>query len=477
MDMLFSPDGDLYIIEYGRKWFARNSDARLLRIQFNGGNRPPVPELELAHKIGAAPFQLVANAEGSIDYDGDELSYRWLIDDAEVGTGPLLEETIEIDGEYYLTLEVTDVVGNTATKQAELLVGNSVPEVAVALSGNRTFFFPGETVNYDVQVTDVEDGTIDPSAITVSLDYLEGEDLVEIERGHQVAGESTAFAIGKSLIGELDCGGCHMEQEKSIGPSYQAVADRYRRDQDGAEYLAGKIISGGGGVWGEQAMSAHPELSEGDAKQMAEYILSLAGPAPDAESRPAKGSLVLDQHKPGIPGRYYLQASYTDQGGGDGLPRLTTREVVVLRQPVIPAHKFTKGKKVMAYHVEAKDNPLSDEDTDVLVASGGGWASYGAVDLTGIRTINAGVALVPNITSGGIIEVLSGDPRKGQVIGTAEVKQKLSNYGLNTYPISLSGAKDGVQEIYFRFKADSDAAEAVLGAISTFEFVRDQATK
>ncbi|MEM6769592.1 MAG: ThuA domain-containing protein, partial [Bacteroidota bacterium] len=477
MDMLFSPDGDLYIIEYGRKWFSRNSDARLLRIQYNSGNRPPVPAMEVAHKIGATPFALVGNATESIDYDGDELSFRWLLDDQEIGADAQLEHTIEIDGEYRLTLAVTDAAGNTASQEVELLVGNSVPEVEVALSGNRSFFFPGEKISYDVKVSDLEDGTIDPQAITVSLDYLEGEDLIEIERGHQVAGQSTAFAIGKSLIGELDCGGCHVEQEESIGPRYQAIADRYRPDVDAVDYLSGKIISGGGGVWGEQAMSAHPDLSEGDAKQMAEYILSLAGPAPDAESRPVKGQLVLDQHKPGIPGRYYLQASYTDKGGGDGLPRLTTREVVVLRPPVLAAHKFTKGQKVMAYHVEAEDNPMSDEDADVLVASGGGWVSYGAIDLTDIRTIKAGIALVPSMTSGGTVEVLSGNPRSGQVIGSAEVKQKISNYGLNTYTINLPEAKDGMQEIYFRFKADSDAAEAVLGAVAFFEFVRGQATK
>lgn len=477
MDMLFSPDGDLYIIEYGRKWFSRNNNARLMRIRFNSGNRPPVPVMEVANKIGAAPFELIADASGSIDYDGDDLSYLWTLNSEEIGNKATLAYSVDIEGEYLLEVTVTDAEGNSTVQSAELLVGNSVPEVEVVLSGNRTFFFPDEEVSYDVKVSDAEDGTIDPEAITVSVDYLEGEDLVEIERGHQVAGKSTAFAIGKSLIGELDCGGCHMEQEKSIGPSYQAVADRYRKDPDGADYLTGKIISGGGGVWGEQAMSAHPDLSEGDAKQMAEYILSLAGPAPGATSWPIKGNLVLDKHKPGIPGRYYLQASYTDQGGGEGLPRLTTREVVVLRQPVVAAHKFTKGKKVMAYHVEAKDNPMSDEDADVLVVSGGGWVSYGEVDLTGIRTINADVAIVPNVTSGGTIEVLSGDPRKGQIIGSAVVKQKLSNYGINTYSISLPDAVDGVQEVYFRFNADSDAAESVLGAITTFEFIRSKAKK
>jgi cytochrome c len=477
MDMLFGPDGDLYVLEYGRKWFSRNSDARLLRIRYNAGNRAPVADMEIANWVGATPFQLTADGSASLDYDGDDLSYAWFLGDENIGESAKLDYTVATDGQYTLTLMVTDTEGNESSKESSLIVGNSVPEVSLALNGNRSFYFSGDQLAYDVSVTDVEDGTVDPNAITVSLDYLEGEDLVEVERGHQVAGEGTASAIGKSMIGELDCGSCHVVNEKSVGPSYQDIADRYRKDPKATDYLAGKIVSGGGGVWGEQAMSAHPELSEGDAKQIADYILSLAGPAPDAKSRPAKGSLMLDQHKKGIPGRYYLQASYTDKGAGDGLPRLTTKEVVILRSPVVAAHKFAKGNKVMAYHVDAEDNPLSDEDADVLVASGAGWAGYGEVDLTGIRTINAEVALVPNITSGGIIEVVSGHPNTGKVIGQTEVKQKLANYGSNTYSIPLPDAEDGMQEIFFRFKADSDAAEAVLGAITSFEFVRGGPTK
>jgi cytochrome c len=481
MDMLFGPDGSLYIIEYGRKWFSKNNDARLLRIRYNGGNRPPVPSMELVADIGAAPFTLRVDAEESLDYDGDPLTYTWTLNGEVVGEGPDLEHTIAERGSHNLELVVDDGQGHTVRQTQTILVGNSVPDVQVALDGNRSFFFPGRELNYEVQVSDTEDGKlnqgIDPRAVTVSIDYLEGEDLVQIERGHQVAGQNTAFAIGRELIAAADCAGCHMEQEASIGPSYQAVAERYRRDPQATDYLAGKIISGGAGVWGEQNMSAHPDLPEGDAKQMADYILSLAGPPPNAESRPAKGRIALDRHREGIPGRYYVQASYTDQGAEGNLPRLTTTDVVVLRSPKVPAHKYTDGQRVMAYHVEAKDNPLSDEDADVLVATNDSWVGYGAVDLTGIRAIRSTVMLVPNITSGGTIEVISGDPRNGQVIGQASVSQGISTYGLNELTIPVEATGVGEQPLFFRFAADSKSPEAVMGAIGEFEFLPRQPTK
>ncbi|WP_187270947.1 ThuA domain-containing protein [Neolewinella aurantiaca] len=477
MDMMFSPDGDLYIIEYGRKWFSRNNDARLLRIRFNAGNRRPVPELEIAETIGTAPFQLRADASASLDYDGDDLSYTWLLDGKKIGSEAELNYEVPANGEYTLTMVVQDEEGNESKLEKPLIVGNSIPKLAIEIAGNSSFFWPGDRLDYNVEVSDLEDGTIDPAAITVSLDYLEGEDLVQIEQGHQVAGQGTANAIGKSLIDDSDCASCHAVNESSIGPSYQSVADRYRKDKDAVKYLSGKIIAGGGGVWGEQSMAAHPDLSEGDAAQMAEYILSLAGPAPNAESRPAKGIVALDKHKEGTPGRYYLQASYTDQGGPDGLPRLTTKKVVVLRAPVLAADKFTEGKKVMAYHVDGKDNPMGDEEMDLLVANGGGWASYGAVDLTGIEAIKAKVALVPQMTAGGTIKVRSGHPVTGKVVAEATIKQGVSTYGVNDVILPVSGAGVGSKPLYFTFSADSDAPDAVMGAILTIEFMRTELSR
>ena len=481
MDMLFGPDGSLYVLEYGRKWFSQNSDARLLRIRYNGGNRPPVAEIDLVADIGASPFLLEADASGSYDHDGDELAVTWLLDDEEIGRGEQLSYEVSQRGTFDLVALIDDGQQNAVRASRQIIVGNSVPEVKVAVSGNRSFYFAGEDLEYEVAVVDAEDGTlrsgIDERAVTVSMDYLEGEDLVEIARGHQVAGENTANAIGEELIAGSDCGGCHMKQEASIGPSYQAVADRYRMDVNATEYLSGKIIAGGHGVWGEQNMSAHPDLSRGEAGQMADYILALAGPPPSAESRPARGRLALDKHREGVPGRYYLQASYTDKGAGDELPRLTTTDVIVLRSPRVIAHKFTEGKRVMAYHVKPEDNPLGDEAMDVLVASNQGWVTYGSVDLTGIRAVRVDLTLVPSITSGGTIEMLSGNARNGELIGQASISQGVSTYGQNVLEIPVSVSDRGEQPLFFRFTADSKKPEAIMAAIVDFEFVRGQASR
>jgi cytochrome c len=131
----------------------------------------------------------------------------------------------------------------------------------------------------------------------------------------------------------------------------------------------------------------------------------------------------------------------------------------------------------MAYHVEAKDNPLSDEDADVLVATNDSWVSYGPVDLSGISGIRSTVMLVPNVTSGGTIEVVAGDPRNGEVVGEVSLSQGVSTYGLNEVNIPVKSNTQGEQPLYFRFAADSKSPEAVMGAIGEFEFVPSRTSK
>lgn len=80
---------------------------------------------------------------------------------------------------------------------------------------------------------------------------------------------------GEKLIAKSDCVGCHKLDKKLIGPSYLEIAKKYPNNDKNVNYLAGKIIKGGSGVWGTMPMSAHSSLKKEDAKSMAQYILSL----------------------------------------------------------------------------------------------------------------------------------------------------------------------------------------------------------
>jgi cytochrome c len=88
-------------------------------------------------------------------------------------------------------------------------------------------------------------------------------------------GIDTANAEGSRYIVANDCLTCHKVDEKSMGPSYKQIADRYENNQGNVENLADKIIKGGKGLWGQNAMTPHPNIPEPEAQAMVRYILSL----------------------------------------------------------------------------------------------------------------------------------------------------------------------------------------------------------
>jgi cytochrome c len=83
------------------------------------------------------------------------------------------------------------------------------------------------------------------------------------------------FSKGKNLIAKSDCLACHKDDAKLVGPAYVDVAKKYKPTDANITKLADKIIKGGAGAWGEVPMSPHPTVSQGDAKEMVKYILSL----------------------------------------------------------------------------------------------------------------------------------------------------------------------------------------------------------
>jgi cytochrome c len=82
-------------------------------------------------------------------------------------------------------------------------------------------------------------------------------------------------AKGEQLISTSDCLTCHKVDAKIVGPSYTDVANKYPATEENIEMLAGKIIQGGSGSWGEIPMAPHPSISSDDAKEMVKYILGL----------------------------------------------------------------------------------------------------------------------------------------------------------------------------------------------------------
>lgn len=458
MDMAFAKDGSLYMLEYGPIWFAQNDEARLTHITFNAGNRPPVAQASADKVAGALPLKVKFDASKSLDYDGDAIKYEWSFGKGlPKATTANPTFTYTKAGIYKPSLKVTDAKGNVSTQTLEIKVGNEPPKVELAVKGNKSFYWNDQPVEYEVKVSDKEDGSLDSKKIAnedvmVSINFLQGFDKTLIAQGHQM---NSSYATGKRLMDLSDCKACHAIDQKSIGPAYKEVAKKYRGTRNVEATLVEKIINGGGGVWGEQAMSAHPQISRDDAKEMVKYILSL-GDARKA-SQPVKGSYVTkSQTKDGT---YIFSASYTDKGKGT-VPPLSSTSTITLRSAAMNALNYDDQKETTIIKVPQLNNK------EVVVAStSGAYVVYKDIDLTGLSNVTLSALSMKGMSVGGKIQIRSGSPT-GTLLGEAEIGESQMS------PSKVKLNSSGVQDLYLVF-VNPAAGTKPLFVVDTITFERE----
>ena len=160
-----------------------------------------------------------------------ELTYIWNFGDGKTKetTTPEVEYTYNTMGDYAISVEVKDKEGASAKSgMASVYAGNEEPVVSIQqTTGNKSFYLPGKSFGYAVSVKDNDTAKMDEANLFVSVDYMEGLDKAGSTMGHQ---QGQALVSGKSLTQSLDCKTCHKEAEKSIGPSFLQVAQKYQKD-------------------------------------------------------------------------------------------------------------------------------------------------------------------------------------------------------------------------------------------------------
>ena len=79
----------------------------------------------------------------------------------------------------------------------------------------------------------------------------------------------------KKLMLANNCMACHMIDKRKYGPQFDEISSKYMADKKAIETLVTKIKAGGKGVWGEDPMPPQPQVSDADAKTIAELIMVL----------------------------------------------------------------------------------------------------------------------------------------------------------------------------------------------------------
>ncbi len=476
IDLKFSVNGELFVLEYGSKWHSQNDDARLSQIQYIGdGNRPPVANITIEQTKGAKPFDVVASADKSTDPDNDELTYRWQVKSVndntqlssltvdktgKIVTGKAFTSNIPNNGKYALILEAKDSNGDITNTQQLIEVGNAPPKVDVSFAKNQSFIWP-DGVHYTVDVNDVEDGQlndgISASEIYVSVEKLTAQSLKQ-NIGHA---DGDPHANGRKAVKANNCLGCHQLTQKSVGPSFNAIADKYAVKSDATNYIANSIAAGSTGRWGQHQMPAHDFLKEDVRQSIASYILAQLSPAP---SLPLSG--VLSPEK-GVM-QYKVSAVYKDKGLPGFEPIETTTSITLVPSVVAIADFITHAGDVGGISKGWKPAKHAN------LINHGAFLPIGRYDLTSVKAFSISQYFAPNLNKDAELEVRIGSERgeviaKGKFTDYARIK-KIEKDELQTATFEITKPINGFESL-FLVVSEPDKPDAPAFRLGNIEFI------
>lgn len=415
VDMRIGPEGALYVLDYGETW-GINEDARLLRIDYFAGNRPPQAVIVAkSGTVGKHPFTAQLDASTSIDPDrGDQLHYHWSIGGGEFEEqeGKQATFTIARPGNYLATLTVTDAAGLKDSESVTFSIGNAPPVIRFERPIDGGFFEWGDEVTYEVAVTDEEEGSSAESPDFMKMRLLLNHFVAATTPGTTEAAYLSGagkHSAGLSLIQQSDCLNCHAVDRRIIGPAFKEIAQRYTTGKDRKAAIrssAERIINGSSKVWGEIPMLPHSQFSQQQAESMVRWIFSLAtdGGSSSGVQQEFAGKTTIDRPdwmKEVKGGAAVWQASYTDLGA-EGAAPLNAKATVRLRSSLVEAEHFTSKNGT-----QALGSKSASSGQFIGSVSNGHWLVFDRVNLRGIDTVQARIA---SPETGGSIELRRNDP-------------------------------------------------------------------
>jgi len=203
----------------------------------------------------------------------------------------------------------------------------------ISPKNNGPFEFNG-LINYEISVTDKEDGDSKYDEINAKEVLLEVRYFADKSRIAPILNKGIQpDAQGMGIMRTSNCFNCHNFNGKSIGPSFYEISKRYPATKANTDTLIKHIREGSTNTWGKEKMPTHAELTNDEIRSTVQWILKhAADPGVDYyigtegafRIKPPTGTV----SKSG----YLLTASYVDNGlkNAPGKQRLKGEDRVVI---------------------------------------------------------------------------------------------------------------------------------------------------
>jgi glucose/arabinose dehydrogenase/PKD repeat protein len=152
------PEQDLYYVDLG---------GTVRRVEYSSGNHPPRAVATATPALGPLPLAVAFDGSGSVDPDGEPLSYAWdldgdgAFDDGDAATARFSYATA---GAVTARLRVTDPRGASTTAEVVVRPAETapVPVIDQPTGGGWTV---GDAIVFSGHATDGEDGPLPPGAL------------------------------------------------------------------------------------------------------------------------------------------------------------------------------------------------------------------------------------------------------------------------------------------------------------------------
>ena len=170
IDMKIGPDGHLYILEYGTGCCDNNSGTgKFVRVDYTGfvSNNSPVVQISADPNSGSIPLTVNFSSSGTFDPDGDPIIYEWDFDgDGNTdSTDPNPTHTYTQAGTFSAQLKVTDDQNAVSAATIDIVSGNNAAQFVFNSPPDGGLIDWGDEINMDIDVIDVEDGSISGGGI------------------------------------------------------------------------------------------------------------------------------------------------------------------------------------------------------------------------------------------------------------------------------------------------------------------------